>query len=184
MTPWNCSKADGYPGVRVIPLFARLSAVEQQKVFQHAPGRKIVVATNVAETSITIPGIRYVIDSGLARISQYTPRSRTTTLPVSPISQSSADQRQGRCGRVANGVCFRLYSQEDYDQRPKFTAPEILRSNLAEVILKMIALNLGDVQAFPFIDPPNPRSIHDGYQVLEELGAIKPGDWRPRIQKI
>jgi ATP-dependent helicase HrpA len=161
-----------YPGVIVIPLFARLSAGEQQKVFQTTTKRKIVVATNVAETSITIPGIRYVVDTGLARISQYNPRSRTTTLPVAPISRSSADQRQGRCGRLANGVCFRLYSQEAYDQRPRFTPPEIVRSNLAEVILKMIALKLGDVAEFPFIDAPSPRSIQDGYNLLLELGAI------------
>ena len=162
-----------YPNARIFALFARLSAAEQQKVFQNAPGRKIVVATNVAETSITIPGIRYVIDTGLARISQYAPRTRTTTLPVSPISRSSADQRCGRCGRVSNGVCFRLYSQADYEQRPRFTPPEIVRSNLAEVILRMTAMNLGKVQDFPFIDPPNPRSVQDGYNVLLELDAIK-----------
>ncbi|MBR9982455.1 MAG: ATP-dependent RNA helicase HrpA [Desulfatitalea sp.] len=163
-----------YPGTEVTPLFARLSAADQQRVFQPAKGRKIVVATNVAETSITIPGIRYVIDTGLARISQYTPRSRTNTLPVVPISRSSADQRQGRCGRVANGICIRLYSEADYLQRPRFTPPEILRSNLAEVILRMIALKLGDVAAFPFIDPPAPKSIQDGYSLLLELGAIAP----------
>jgi ATP-dependent helicase HrpA len=161
-----------YPSAEVIPLFARLSAAEQQRVFRPSKGRKIIVATNVAETSITIPGIRYVIDTGLARISQYTPRSRTNTLPVVPIAQSSADQRKGRCGRVSDGICIRLYSQEDYDQRPKYTPPEILRANLAEVILRMIALRLGDVEAFPFIDPPAPRSIQDGYALLQELGAI------------
>lgn len=161
-----------YPGTEVVPLFARLSAADQQRVFQPARGRKIVVATNVAETSITIPGIHYVIDTGLARISQYTPRSRTNTLPVVPISQSSADQRQGRCGRVADGICIRLYSEADYLQRPRFTPPEILRANLAEVILRMTALKLGDVASFPFIDPPAARSIQDGYSLLLELGAI------------
>ena len=160
------------PGATIIPLFARLSSTDQQKVFRSAKGRKIVVATNVAETSLTIPGINIVVDTGLARISQYTPRSRTTTLPVAAISQSSADQRQGRCGRTANGICLRLYTEEDYDRRPRYTAPEILRANLADVILRMIALKLGDVENFPFIDPPAPKSIQDGYQLLLELGAI------------
>ncbi len=158
----------------VIPLFARLSSAEQQKVFRSAKGRKIVVSTNVAETSLTIPGIHIVVDTGLARISQYTPRSRTTTLPVTAISRSSADQRQGRCGRTADGICLRLYSEEDYERRPLYTAPEILRANLADVILRMIALRLGDVEAFPFIDAPAPKSIQDGYQLLLELGAIVP----------
>ncbi len=162
-------------GTLVIPLFARLSAAEQRKVFLPAKARKIIVATNVAETSITIPGINYVIDTGLARISQYRPRSRTTTLPVQPIARDSADQRQGRCGRMANGICIRLYSQEDYDNRPQFTAPEILRANLAEVILRMLALRLGDVDNFAFVDPPARRSIQDGYKLLLELGAIAPG---------
>jgi ATP-dependent helicase HrpA len=161
------------PETDIIPLFARLSAAEQQRVFHTGGNRRIIVATNVAETSITIPGINFVIDTGLARISQYTPRSRTTTLPVRPISQSSADQRQGRCGRVANGVCIRLYSEQDYENRPRYTAPEILRANLAEVILRMTALKLGNVEDFPFIDPPAPRSIQDGYQLLLELGAIE-----------
>jgi ATP-dependent helicase HrpA len=164
----------GYPDVNVLPLFARLSAAEQSKIFSHLPGRKIIVATNIAETSITIPGIKYVIDSGLARISQYAPRSRTTALPVLPISRSSADQRKGRCGRVQNGICIRLYAEEDYDCRPFFTPPEILRANLAEVILRMIALRLGDVERFPFIDLPAPKSIRDGFDMLLELGAIVP----------
>lgn len=163
-----------YANAETIPLFARLSASEQQRVFQTSKGHKIIVATNVAETSITIPGIRYVVDTGLARILQYTPRSRTNTLPVVPISRSSADQRLGRCGRVANGVCIRLFSQADYEQRPQYTKPEILRANLAEVILRMIALGLGDVETFDFIDPPAPRSIQDGYNLLLELGAIIP----------
>jgi ATP-dependent helicase HrpA len=162
------------PATDIIPLFARLSAADQQRVFHTGGNRRIIVATNVAETSITIPGINFVIDTGLARIPQYTPRSRTTTLPVRPVSRSSADQRQGRCGRVANGVCIRLYSEEDYQNRPRYTPPEILRANLAEVILRMIALKLGNVEDFPFIDPPAPRSIQDGYQLLLELGAIQP----------
>jgi ATP-dependent helicase HrpA len=162
------------PATDIIPLFARLSAAEQQRVFHTGGNRRIIVATNVAETSITIPGINFVIDTGLARIPQYTPRSRTTTLPVRPISQSSADQRQGRCGRMANGICIRLYSEEDYQNRPRYTLPEILRANLADVILRMIALNLGNVEDFPFIDPPAPRSIQDGYQLLLELDAIQP----------
>ncbi len=162
-----------YKGVSVLPLFARLSAKEQSRVFSSGPGRKIVVSTNVAETSLTIPGIRYVIDSGLARIPHYSPRTRTTALPVKSISQSSADQRKGRCGRVENGICIRLYDEDDYGARPLFTPPEILRSNLAEVILRMISLNLGDVASFPFIDAPSPKSIKDGFDTLLELGAIK-----------
>ena len=173
-----------YTGVTVLPLFARLSAGEQSRVFAKMPGRKIIVATNVAETSVTIPGIKFVVDTGLARISQYSPRSRTTALPVSPVSKSSADQRAGRCGRVQHGVCIRLYSEEDYENRPRFTLPEILRSNLAEVILRMIALKLGDIKEFPFIDRPADKSIQDGFNLLEELGAIvraekKEGEEKP-----
>jgi ATP-dependent helicase HrpA len=160
-------------GTLVLPLFARLTAAEQGRVFHPAPGRKIIVATNVAETSLTIPGITFVVDTGLARIPRYSPRSRTTAMPVAPISRSSADQRKGRCGRVANGVCIRLYSEEDYLGRPRYTPPEILRANLAEVILRMIALRLGEVAEFPFIDPPDPRSIADGFRLLVELGAIE-----------
>ncbi len=162
----------GYEGVLVLPLFARLTAAEQKKAFKSIPGRKIIVATNIAETSITIPGIKYVIDTGLARISRYSPRSRTISLPVAPISRSSADQRKGRCGRVANGVCIRLYSEEDYNNRPLFTLPEILRANLAEVILRMMGLRLGKVENFPFIDHPATQNIRDGYDLLLELGAI------------
>ncbi len=158
----------------VFPLFARLAGPEQSRVFARVPGRKIIVATNVAETSITIPGIKYVVDTGLARIPRYTPRSRCTLLPIDPISRSSADQRKGRCGRVADGVCVRLYSEEDYLSRLLFTPPEILRANLADVILRMIALKLGDVADFPFIDPPPVKSIQDGYNLLLELGAITP----------
>jgi ATP-dependent helicase HrpA len=160
-------------GTLVLPLFARLTAAEQGRVFHPAPGRKIIVATNVAETSLTIPGITFVVDTGLARIPRYSPRSRTTAMPVAPISRSSADQRKGRCGRVANGVCIRLYSEEDYLGRPQYTPPEILRANLAEVILRMIAFRLGEVEEFPFVDPPDPRSIADGFRLLVELGAIK-----------
>ncbi|MGA2330868.1 MAG: ATP-dependent RNA helicase HrpA [Syntrophales bacterium] len=156
----------------VLPLFARLPWREQHRIFQPASKRKIVVATNIAETSITIPGIRYVIDTGLARISQYNPRSRTTSLPVRAISRSSADQRKGRCGRVQNGICVRLFDKADFENRPLFTEPEILRSNLAEVILRMLSLNLGDISTYPFIDPPHPKNIRDGIDILRELGAI------------
>ena len=158
---------------RILPLYARLTATEQARVFARASERKIIVATNVAETSITIPGIRYVVDSGLARISRYSPRSRTTSLPVRPVSRSSADQRKGRCGRVQNGVCVRLYSEDDYLSRPLYTRPEILRANLAEVILRMISLKLGDISNFSFIDPPELKSIKDGFNLLYELGAIR-----------
>ncbi|MCL2669726.1 MAG: ATP-dependent RNA helicase HrpA, partial [Syntrophaceae bacterium] len=160
----------------ILPLFSRLTATEQQRVFRPIPERKIVMATNVAETSITIPGIRYVIDTGLARISQYNPRSRTEGLPVRAISRSSADQRKGRCGRVANGVCIRLYSEENYLGRPLYTPPEIVRSNLAGVILRMLSLGLGDIETFPFIDHPAAKSIRDGIEILRELGAIEPQD--------
>jgi len=170
----TCELLEGrdFTGVNILPLYARLSASEQSRVFSQTRGRKIIVATNVAETSITIPGIKYVIDTGLARISQYLPGTRTTALPVVPVSKSSADQRKGRCGRVANGICIRLFSEKDYESRSLFTPPEILRSNLAEVILRMIALNLGDIWNFPFIDPPAPRLIKDGFDLLTELGAI------------
>ncbi|MBF0200282.1 MAG: ATP-dependent RNA helicase HrpA [Desulfamplus sp.] len=161
-----------YVGVTVLPLYARLSAGEQAKIFHRGPGRKIIVSTNVAETSLTIPGIKYVVDTGLARIPHYSPRTRTTALPVTQISRSSADQRKGRCGRVANGICIRLYHEDDYASRSLFTSPEILRSNLAEVILRMISLKLGDAAAFPFIDPPSSKSIKDGIDTLLELGAV------------
>ncbi|MDD5723431.1 MAG: ATP-dependent RNA helicase HrpA [Syntrophales bacterium] len=157
----------------VLPLFGRLSSSQQQRVFARTRTRKIVVATNVAETSITIPGIRYVIDTGLARISEYNPGTRTGRLPVKAISKSSAIQRKGRCGRVQDGICVRLYAEEDYESRPFFTPPEILRSNLAEVILRMIALKIGDIASFPFIDRPNPATIRDGFALLRELGAVK-----------
>jgi len=156
----------------VLPLFGRLSPSEQTRIFQPARGQKIVVATNVAETSITVPGIRYVIDTGLARIASYSPRARTHKLPVVPVSRASCDQRKGRCGRVGPGICLRLYSEEEYLARPEFTSPEIVRTNLAEVILRMISLHLGDPASFPFVDPPSPRAIRDGYALLAELEAI------------
>jgi len=159
----------------VLPLFARLPAKEQSRIFTPLNGRKIIVATNIAETSITIPGIKYVIDTGLARISRYSPHSRTTSLPVVPISKSSADQRKGRCGRVENGVCIRLFAEKDFDSRPLFTSPEILRANLADVALRMTSLQLGEISEFPFIDLPPAKYIKDGYDLLMELGAIKAG---------
>lgn len=156
----------------VLPLFGRLSSKEQNRVFRNSDKRKIIVATNIAETSLTIPGIRYVVDSGCARISRYSPRTRTQRLPIEPISQSSANQRKGRCGRVADGVCIRLYSEEDFATREKYTSPEIRRSNLAEVILRMISLKLGDIETFPFIEPPTRTAILDGFDILAELGAL------------
>jgi ATP-dependent helicase HrpA len=156
----------------IIPLFGMLSAGEQQRVFAPCDRRKIVVATNIAETSLTIPGIRYVIDSGLARISRYNPRTRTRRLPVEAVSQSSANQRKGRSGRVQDGVCIRLYSEEDFLGRPQYTQPEIQRANLAEVILRMKAFQLGDIETFPFVNPPPPAAIQGGYLLLQELGAL------------
>jgi ATP-dependent helicase HrpA len=156
----------------VIPLFGRLTAGEQQRVFAPSARRKIVIATNIAETSLTIPGIRFVIDSGLARISRYNPRTRIKRLPIEPVSQSSANQRKGRAGRVEAGVCIRLFSEEDFASRPLFTQPEIQRANLAEVILRMKAFHLGDVETFPFLQPPAPAAIANGYALLQELGAL------------
>jgi ATP-dependent helicase HrpA len=169
-----CERIEGIRGDSdvILPLFARLSAADQQKIFASGRKRKVIVATNVAETSLTIPGITYVVDTGVARIPRYLPRTRTTIMPVVPISKSSADQRKGRCGRVRGGVCIRLYSEEDFESRPRFTPPEIQRANLAEVILRMLALKLGDVGNFPFIDPPTKRSVSDGVQLLGELGAV------------
>jgi ATP-dependent helicase HrpA len=160
------------PGTEIVPLFARLSAAEQNRVFQSHRGRRIVLATNVAETSLTVPGIRYVIDTGLARISRYTARSKIQRLPIEPISRASAQQRAGRCGRTSPGVCIRLYSEAEFLERPEFTDPEILRTNLASVILQMKALRLGDVEDFPFIEPPDTRMVRDGYETLHELGAV------------
>ncbi|MBI2512538.1 MAG: ATP-dependent RNA helicase HrpA [Opitutae bacterium] len=159
--------------VEIVPLFGRLTNAEQQRVFAPTQKRKIVVATNIAETSLTIPGIRFVIDTGLARISRYVPQSRTRRLPVEPVAQSSADQRKGRCGRVSNGVCIRLYSEQDFNERPRFAQPEIQRSNLADVILRMKAFGLGDIEDFPFLNAPPAKGIRAGYALLEELGAIQ-----------
>jgi ATP-dependent helicase HrpA len=156
----------------VVPLFGRLTSGEQDRVFAPSARRKIIVATNIAETSLTIPGVRFVIDTGLARMSRYSPRSRTKRLPIEPISQSSAKQRAGRCGRVENGICVRLYAEEDLNARPKDTQPEIQRANLAEVILKMKAWRLGEMETFPFINPPQPQAVQAGYQLLQELGAL------------
>ncbi|MDD2763840.1 MAG: ATP-dependent RNA helicase HrpA [Opitutaceae bacterium] len=158
----------------VIPLFGRLANAEQERVFAPTRQRKIVVATNIAETSLTIPGIRFVIDTGLARISRYAPQARTRRLPIEPIAQSSADQRKGRCGRVADGVCIRLYSEQDYRERPRFTQPEIQRCNLADVILRMKVFGLGDIERFPFINAPPAKAVRAGYALLQELGALEP----------
>jgi len=158
--------------IELLPLYARLSTEEQQRVFAPSKKRRIVLATNVAETSLTVPGIRYVIDPGLARISRYNPRSKVQRLPIEPVSQASANQRMGRCGRVAEGICIRLYSEENFLARPVFTDPEILRTNLAAVILQMKSLHLGAIEDFPFLEKPNFRLIADGYQTLIELGAV------------
>ena len=160
------------PHVEILPLFARLSAQEQERVFKISNARRIVLATNVAETSLTVPGIRYVVDAGLARVKRYSYRNKVEQLQIEAIAQSAANQRAGRCGRVAAGVCIRLYEEQDYLLRPKFTEPEILRSSLASVILRMKSLHLTDVETFPFIEPPQGRAIADGYQLLQELGAV------------
>ncbi|HTT56397.1 MAG TPA: helicase-related protein, partial [Opitutaceae bacterium] len=159
--------------IEVIPLYGRLTNAEQQRVFAPTPERKIVVATNIAETSLTIPGIRFVVDTGLARISRYAPQARTRRLPIEPIAQSSADQRKGRCGRVADGVCIRLFSEADFRARPRFSQPEIQRCNLADVILRLKVFGLGDIERFPFLNAPPARAVRAGYQLLEELGALE-----------
>ncbi|MYU32805.1 ATP-dependent RNA helicase HrpA [Streptomyces sp. SID8358] len=164
----------------VLPLYARLSHAEQHRVFQRHTGRRIVLATNVAETSLTVPGIKYVIDPGTARISRYSHRTKVQRLPIEPVSQASANQRKGRCGRTSDGICIRLYSEDDFLTRPEFTDPEILRTNLASVILQMTAAGLGDIEKFPFIDPPDHRNIRDGVQLLQELGALDPQEKDPR----
>ena len=164
----------------ILPLFARLSAQEQNKIFHPSGLNRIVLATNVAETSLTVPGIKYVIDPGTARISRYSYRTKVQRLPIEPISQASANQRKGRCGRVSEGICIRLYSEEDFNNRPEFTDPEILRTNLASVILQMTALGLDDIEAFPFVDAPDKRHIQDGVKLLEELGAIQPKKYKSR----
>ncbi len=169
----------GLPGTEVLPLFARLSAAEQHRVFHRGTGRRIVLATNVAETSLTVPGVGYVVDTGTARISRYSQRTKVQRLPIEPVSRASAAQRAGRCGRVAPGVCIRLYSEEDHDARPEFTEPEIQRTSLASVILQMTSLGLGDVTRFPFVDPPDARQVADGVRLLEELGAFSTDDRVP-----
>ena len=172
-----------YRFTEVLPLYARLSHAEQHRVFQQHTGRRIVLATNVAETSLTVPGIKYVIDPGFARISRYSHRTKVQRLPIEPISQASANQRKGRCGRTSDGICIRLYSEDDFNARPEFTDAEILRTNLASVILQMTAAGLGDIEKFPFIDPPDHRNIRDGVQLLQELGALDPAqkDVRKRL---
>ncbi|MFF5984974.1 ATP-dependent RNA helicase HrpA [Streptomyces olindensis] len=172
-----------YRFTEILPLYARLSHAEQHRVFQPHTGRRIVLATNVAETSLTVPGIKYVIDPGFARISRYSHRTKVQRLPIEPVSQASANQRKGRCGRTSDGICIRLYSEDDFDARPEFTDAEILRTNLASVILQMTAAGLGDIEKFPFIDPPDHRNIRDGVQLLQELGALDPAqkDVRKRL---
>ncbi|MET9777434.1 ATP-dependent RNA helicase HrpA [Streptomyces sp. NPDC006367] len=172
-----------YRFTEVLPLYARLSHAEQHRVFQPHTGRRIVLATNVAETSLTVPGIKYVIDPGFARISRYSHRTKVQRLPIEPISQASANQRKGRCGRTSDGICIRLYSEDDFNARPEFTDAEILRTNLASVILQMTAAGLGDIEKFPFIDPPDHRNVRDGVQLLQELGALDPAqkDVRKRL---
>ncbi|HQG70101.1 MAG TPA: ATP-dependent RNA helicase HrpA, partial [Rhodoglobus sp.] len=164
-------------GTEVLPLYGRLSAADQHRVFEtsRTPGvrRRVVLATNVAETSLTVPGIRYVIDAGTARISRYSVRSKIQRLPIEAISQASANQRSGRSGRTSDGIAIRLYSEEDFARRPEFTEPEILRTNLAAVILQMISLGLGDIASFPFLQPPDSRGIKDGLDLLKELGAVE-----------
>lgn len=164
------------PQTEILPLFARLSAAEQNRVFSQAKNRRIILATNVAETSLTVPGIHYVIDTGMVRISRYSYRSKIQRLPIEAISQSSANQRKGRCGRIAEGVCIRLYSEDDFNSRPEFTEPEIKRTNLASVILHMESLRLGHIEDFPFIEPPDSRYIKDGYKLLHELRAVDERD--------
>ncbi|MGY1746814.1 ATP-dependent RNA helicase HrpA [Blastococcus sp. SYSU D00695] len=163
---------DRFPGVEVLPLYSRLSAAEQHRVFERHTGRRVVLATNVAETSLTVPGIRYVVDPGTARISRYSARTKVQRLPIEPVSQASARQRSGRCGRTSDGIAIRLYTEDDFDSRPEYTDPEILRTSLASVLLQMASLDLGDVAEFPFIDPPDRRAVADGLALLEELGAL------------
>ncbi|WP_221348632.1 ATP-dependent RNA helicase HrpA [Streptomyces beigongshangae] len=169
-----------YRFTEVLPLYARLSHAEQHRVFQPHTGRRIVLATNVAETSLTVPGIKYVIDPGTARISRYSHRTKVQRLPIEAISQASANQRKGRCGRTSDGICIRLYSEDDFLSRPEFTDAEILRTNLASVILQMTAAGLGEIEKFPFIDPPDHRNIRDGVQLLQELNALDPAEKDPR----
>jgi ATP-dependent helicase HrpA len=169
------------PDTEVLPLYARLSSAEQHRVFAKHQGRRVVLATNVAETSLTVPGIKYVIDAGTARISRYSQRTKVQLLPIEAVSQASAKQRAGRCGRTSDGICIRLYSQEDHDSRPEFTDPEILRTNLASVILQMASLDLGSVERFGFIDPPDARQVADGVALLGELGALDTQQGQPKL---
>jgi ATP-dependent helicase HrpA len=171
-------------GLEVLPLYARLSAAEQHRVFQPHNSRRVVLATNVAETSLTVPGIHYVIDPGTARISRYSHRTKVQRLPIEPISQASASQRTGRCGRTADGICIRLYSQDDFASRPEFTEPEILRTSLASVILRMADLDLGEISDFPFVDPPDARNVADGIRLLHELGAVTQPAGRPQLTDV
>ncbi|MFM7122638.1 MAG: helicase-related protein, partial [Fluviibacter sp.] len=160
------------PHTEILPLYSRLSAEEQDRVFRGHSGRRVVLATNVAETSLTVPGIRYVVDAGLARVKRYSYRSKVEQLQIEKISRAAARQRAGRCGRVADGICIRLYDELDFDARDEFTDPEILRSSLASVILRMLDLKLGDVTQFPFLEPPPDKAIRDGLTLLQELGAV------------
>ncbi len=171
-------------GLEVLPLYARLSAAEQHRVFQPHTRRRVVLATNVAETSLTVPGIHYVVDPGTARISRYSHRTKVQRLPIEPISQASASQRAGRCGRTADGICIRLYSEDDFASRPQFTEPEILRTSLASVILRMADLDLGEVSDFPFVDPPDARNVADGIRLLHELGAVTQASGRPQLTDV
>ena len=174
-----------FRNTEIFPLFARLTAAEQQKAFRAHSTRRVVLSTNIAETSVTVPGIRYVVDTGLARISRYSTRTKVQRLPIEPVSQASAAQRAGRCGRVADGICIRLYSQEDFESRPEFTDPEILRTNLASVILSMADLDLGPVDDFPFVEPPDRKSVRDGVTLLTELGALRvDDDERPHLTRV
>ncbi|MFG2109035.1 ATP-dependent RNA helicase HrpA [Micromonospora chersina] len=166
-------------GTEILPLYARLSTAEQHRVFAPHAGRRVVLATNVAETSLTVPGIKYVVDPGTARISRYSSRLKVQRLPIEPVSQASANQRKGRCGRTSDGICIRLYDEQDFESRPEFTDPEILRTNLASVILQMTSIGLGDIGAFPFIDPPDRRNVTDGVNLLHELGALNPAETDP-----
>ena len=173
-----------WKNVEVTPLYGRLSNQEQHRVFSEHRGRRIVLATNIAETSLTVPGIRYVVDTGTARISRYSTRTKVQRLPIEPISQASANQRSGRCGRVADGIAIRLYSEQDFESRPEFTDPEILRTNLASVILQMVSLKLGDIEQFPFIQPPEHKAIRDGLTLLHELGALHDKQDKPSLTTI
>ncbi|ERS56173.1 MULTISPECIES: ATP-dependent RNA helicase HrpA [unclassified Corynebacterium] len=174
-------EAKKWKNVEVAPLFGRLSNQEQHRVFSNHRGRRIVLATNIAETSLTVPGIRYVVDTGTARISRYSTRTKVQRLPIEPISQASANQRSGRCGRVADGIAIRLYSEKDFQSRPEFTDPEILRTNLASVILQMVSLKLGDIEKFPFLQPPEFKAIRDGLNLLHELGALQDKHEKPTL---